>query len=167
MQAFADDHLDQEVWLNSFYKEKDSIESMHTYRKTTLGDYRALREEGSPEQFPLCAFWLSSRMRTFSQCVPSYAYIVVLGNHENRIWTKSEKFALVLWPDLLRYIASLAVQKRRLLKQGDCKNMFCDGDLLENGVAIVRPPNGDPSAAKHKFWLLKKTLYGLCQSPRH
>ncbi len=32
---------------------------------------------------------------------------------------------------------------------------------------IVRPPLGDPSAKPNEFWLLKKTLYGLCHSPRH
>ena len=77
--------------------------------------------------------------------------IVVLGNHEDRVWTKSEKFAPVLRSDSLRYIVSMAVEKRRLLKQGDCKNVFCNGELPEDEVTIVRQPNGDPSAAKNEF----------------
>ena len=67
----------------------------------------------------------------------------------------------------LRYIVSLAVQKRRVLNQGDCKNEFCNGDLPDDEVTIVRPPSGDPSATKGEFWLLQKTLYGLRRSPRH
>ena len=93
--------------------------------------------------------------------------IVVLGNHEDRVWTKSEKYAPVLRADSLRYLVSMAVENRRLLKQGDCKNAFCNGDLPKDEITIVRPPNGDPSASKHEFWLLKKTLYGLRRSPRH
>ena len=77
--------------------------------------------------------------------------IVVQGNHEDQVWTKSEKFAPVLRADSLRYIVSMAVQKRRLLKQGDCKNAFCNGELPEDEITIVRPPNGDPSAAKNEF----------------
>ena len=61
----------------------------------------------------------------------------------------------------------MTVESRRLLKQRDCKNAFCNCDLREDEVTIVRPPNGDPSASKHEFWLLKKTLYGLRRSPRH
>ena len=61
----------------------------------------------------------------------------------------------------------MAVENRRLLKQGDCKNAFCNGDLPKDEITIVRPPSGDPSASKHEFWLLEKTLYGLRRSPRH
>ena len=166
LQALADDHPDREVWLNSFYEEKDSIESMNTYRKITLGKYRALREKGAPRAIPTMYVLTIKRDENLLP-VRAKTRIVVLGNHEDRVWSKSEKFAPVLRADSLRYIVSMAVQKRRLLKQGDCKNAFCNGDLPEDEVTIVRPPNGDPSAAKHEFWLLKKTLYGLRCSPRH
>ena len=52
----------------------------------------------------------------------------------------------------------MAVENRRTLKQGDCKNAFCNGDLPPEEVTVVRPPKGDPTAKKNKFWLLKKTL---------
>ena len=93
--------------------------------------------------------------------------IVVLGNHEDRVWSKSERYAPVLRQDSLRFLVSLAVEHKRTLKQGDVKNAFCNSDLPPDEVTIVRPPIGDPSAAKNEFWLLKKTLYGLRRSPRH
>ncbi len=34
-------------------------------------------------------------------------------------------------------------------------------------TTIVRPPSGDPDATKDEYWLLLKTLYGLCWSPWH
>jgi hypothetical protein len=52
LQALADHNSDREVWLNSYYEEKDSIESMGTYQKITLGEYRALREKGAPRAIP-------------------------------------------------------------------------------------------------------------------
>ena len=39
------------------------------------------------------------------------ARIVVLGNHEDRLWTKSDKYAPVLRPDSLRLLTSMAVER--------------------------------------------------------
>ena len=166
LQALANDHSDREVWLNSFYEEKDSLESTNTYRKITLGEYRVLHEKGAPRAIPTMCVLTIKRDENLLP-VRAKLRIVVFGNHEDRVWTMSEKFAPVLRANSLCYIVSLAVQKRRLLKQGDCKNAFCNGDLPDDEVTIVRPPSGDPSATKGEFWLLKKTLYGLCRSPRH
>ena len=52
LQALTSDHPDREVWLNSFYEEKDSLESMNTYRKITLSKYRVLHEKGAPRAIP-------------------------------------------------------------------------------------------------------------------
>ena len=93
--------------------------------------------------------------------------IVVLGNREDRDWSKSEHFAPVLRFDSLQFLVSLAVQRPHGLKQGDCKNTFCQGILSPKEVTIVRPPSGDPDAPKDENWLLQKTLYGLCRSPCH
>ena len=77
--------------------------------------------------------------------------IVVLGNHEDRIWTKSDKYAPVLGPDTLWLLISMAVQKRCTLKQGDCKNAFCQGILPPDKITIVKPPIGDPDAKKDEY----------------
>ena len=95
------------------------------------------------------------------------SWIVVLGNRESREWSKCERFAPVLCFDSARFLVSLAAQKRRGLKQGDCKNAFCQGVLPPEEITIVRPPSGDPDAAKDEYWLLQKTLYGLRRSPHH
>jgi hypothetical protein len=55
--------------------------------------------------------------------------IVALGNLEERLWSKTDRFAPVLCQDSLRFLTSLAVEKRRALRQGDCKNAFCHGIL--------------------------------------
>ena len=61
----------------------------------------------------------------------------------------------------------MAVASRRPLRQGDCKNAFCQVILPPDEITIVRPPSGDPEVAPDKYWLLKHTLYGLRRSPRH
>jgi hypothetical protein len=93
--------------------------------------------------------------------------IVVLGNHEDRIWSKPDKFEPVLGGDSLHFLVSMAVQHRCPLCQGDCKNAFCQGILPPDKVTIVSPPSGDPDADPQEYWLLLCTLYGLQWSPRH
>ncbi len=38
--------------FESYREEKHGIESLDTYRKITLGEYRALREKGAPKAIP-------------------------------------------------------------------------------------------------------------------
>ena len=93
--------------------------------------------------------------------------IIVLGNHEDRVWSKSKRFAPVLRSDSLRFLTSLAVDNHCTLKQCNVNNAFCNSDLPDDKVTIVCPLNGDPSDAKNEFWLLKKTLYDLRRSLKH
>jgi hypothetical protein len=93
------------------------------------------------------------------------SWIDVLGNHEDCIWSKSERYAPVLCSDTMHLIFSMALEHCCTLKQGDCKNAFCQGILPPDKIMIVKPPIGDPQATKDGYWLLKRTLYGLCHSP--
>jgi hypothetical protein len=93
--------------------------------------------------------------------------IVALDNHEDRIWAKSDKYAPVLRPNLMHLLTSMAVKKHCTLKQGDCKNAFCQGILPDDKITIIKPPIGDPDAEKDKYWLLKRMIYGLRRSPKH
>ena len=67
----------------------------------------------------------------------------------------------------MRLIVSMAVEQRRTLRQGDCKNAFCQGILPPDEITIVTPLIGNPDAKKDEYWLLKRMLYGLRCSPRH
>jgi hypothetical protein len=70
---------------------------------------------------------------------------VVLGNHEDGDWSKSNKFAPILQNESLCLLVSMAVKKQRPLHQGDCKNAFCQGILPPEEVTIVCPPSGNPT----------------------
>jgi hypothetical protein len=139
---------------------------MGTFQKITLGEYRALREKGAPKAIPtMCVLTIKKD----KQLMPLWAKscIVILGNRESRDKSKSIRFAPVLRFDSLHFLVSLSTQHCQGLKQGDCKNAFCQGILPPEETTIVQPPSGDPDATKDEYWLLLKTLYGLCRSPRH
>jgi hypothetical protein len=128
LQALATSHPDREVWLQSYYEEKNGIESLGTFKCLTLGKYQALREKGAPKAIPaMCVLTIKKD----EQLMPLQAKsrIMVLGNRESREWSKSNQFAPVLCFDSLCYLVSLAVQHCRGLKQGNCKNAFCQGIL--------------------------------------
>ena len=166
LSALAPTHPDRATWLASFKEEKDGIIAQDTYDILNLAQYRAYREQGAPRAIPtMCV--LTIKPDEMLRPHRAKSRIVVLGNHEDRIWTKSEKYAPVLRPDTLRLIVSMAIQQRRTLKQGDCKNAFCQGILPPDEITIVKPPIGDPDANKDEYWLLKRTLYGLRRSPKH
>ncbi len=95
------------------------------------------------------------------------AHIVVLGNHEDQIWTKSKKYAPVLHPDTLQLAVGMAIERHQTLKQGDCKNVFFQGILPPDKISIGKPFVGDPDAKKDEYWLLKQTCNGIRQSPKH
>ncbi len=166
LQALALTHPNREVWLQSYYKEKGGIAEMGTFWNITLGEYRALREKGAPKAIPtMCVLTIKKD----KQLMPLRAKscIVVLGNRESGGWSKSNRFALVLWFNSLRFLVSLSTQHLQGLKQGDCKNAFCQGILPPEETTIAQPPFGVPDATKDEYWLLLKTLYGLRWSPRH
>ena len=154
------------IWLQSYHEEKQGIGSLNTYRKITLGEYRALCEKGAPKAIPtMCMLTVKKDENLLS--LQAKSRIIVLGNHEDCLWSKSDRFTPVLCKDSLRFLISIAVQKRRALHQGDCKNAFCQGILPPEETSIVRPPSGNPDADPQEYWLLLKTLYGLRCSPRH
>jgi hypothetical protein len=90
LQALAISHPDREVWLQSYYKEKNGIESLGTFKRLTLGEYRALREKSAPKAIPtMCVLTIKKD----KQLMPLWAksWIVVLGNRESREWSKSNQ----------------------------------------------------------------------------
>ncbi len=117
-------HPNRNTWLASFREEKSGIQSLDTYEKITLAEYRTLHAKGAPRAIPtMCV--LSIRKNKMLNPLRAKSRIIVLGNHEDRVWTKSEKYAPVLCPDTLHLMVSMAVERHCTLKQGNCKNAFC------------------------------------------
>ena len=66
LKALADTHPDREIWMQSYFEEKHGIESMGTFTKITLGEYRALREKGVPCAIPTMCVLTIKRMNNSS-----------------------------------------------------------------------------------------------------
>ena len=110
LSALAPTHPDRNVWLASFWEEKNGIKLQDTCNVLTLEQYHAYRAQGAPRAIPrMCV--LTIKPDEMLRPHRAKSRIVVLGNHEEHIWTKSEKYALVLCPDTLRLIVSMAVQQ--------------------------------------------------------
>jgi hypothetical protein len=149
LTALVDKHPDCDIWMYSFWEEKDSIILIDTYDTITLVQYPALGEKGAPRAIPtMCVLTIKPDMMMNPHCNKSC--IVVLRNHEERFWSKTDKYAPILRPDTMRLIVSMAVEQQRTLQQGDCKNAFCQGILPLDEITIVEPPNGDPDTKKFK-----------------
>ncbi len=136
LQALALTHPDHEIWLRSYYDEKQGIEDMGTFRKITFGEHRTLRAKGAPKAVPtMCVLTIKKD----NQLMPLQAKscIIVLGNCETPDWSKCNHFASVLRFDNLCFLVSLSTQHSRGLKQGACKNAFCHGILPPDITTIV------------------------------
>jgi hypothetical protein len=111
LKALADSHPNREVWHQSNEEEKSGLESLGTYCKLTLGKSQALCKKGAPHAIPtMCVLTIKRDENLLPQHAKSC--IVVLGNHKDRVWSKSNKFAPVLWGDSLRFLVSMAAQQR-------------------------------------------------------
>eukprot|EP00957_Ditylum_brightwellii_P096735 7367439-Ditylum_brightwellii.AAC.1 len=93
--------------------------------------------------------------------------IVALGNLDPHTLSSEEVYAPVITILELRVLASLAVHHKRPLKSGNVKQAFVKATLPETEQYVIRPPAGCPNSKTNTYWLLKRTLYGLKQSPWH
>ncbi len=91
LKALADTHPDREVWLESFFEEKCGIQNLDTYKKITLGESCTLREKGVPRAI-LTMCILTIKKDEALRSLRAKSCIVVLGNHEDRVWSTSNKF---------------------------------------------------------------------------
>jgi hypothetical protein len=81
--------------------------------------------------------------------------VVALGNHEDIIWDKSNKFGPILRDKSSQVMTSLAVQSGRREKQeGDCKNAFCQSYWPKDETIIITPPKECPVSKIGSLWLL-------------
>jgi hypothetical protein len=154
---------DRSIWIESYLEEAGGLKEQNTY-SVLSGKYSA--DYSDVQIIPsMCVQTVKPDKN--GDPVRAKSRIVALGNHEERLWSKSKKFAPVLRGESSRLIMTMAVQSGRREKQGDCKNAFCQSYLPKDEKIIIRPPKGCPLSKPDNLWLLHKTLYGLCRSPYH
>ena len=157
-------YADRKIWIDSYIEEVLGLTTHNTFGKISFEEYR--RKYAHIKILPsMCVQTIKKDERGIP--VRAKSRIVALGNHEDRIWEKSEVYAPVLVDTTARFMTSLAVEHGRIEKQGDAKNAFCNGILPKDETVIVSPPPGCPLSQKGELWILYKTLYGLRRSPIH
>ena len=126
---------DRLVWLDSYREEYDSLCDQQTFSVITQADLSLLSCKVLP-----CMTVLTVKRDELGHPVRAKSRIVVLGNLEETYWSKSDTYAPVLSQVSLRLLLSLAIERRCVLHQGDCKNAFCHPTLPPHEVVVVRPP---------------------------
>jgi hypothetical protein len=155
---------DQKIWFDSYLEEAGGLKEQNTYSVLTNKEYT--------KKYAHIQIIPSMSVQTVKpdengDLVRAKTRVVALSNHEERVWSKSNKFAPVLRGKSSRLMTSMAVESGRREKQGDCKNAFCQSFLSKEETIIIRPPKGFPLSKPGDLWLLHKTLYGLRWSPYH
>ena len=78
--------------MESFFEENHGIQNLDTYKKITLHEYRALHIKGAPRAtLTMCV--LTIKKDEALHLLLAKFCIVVLGDHEDRVWSTSDKFA--------------------------------------------------------------------------
>jgi hypothetical protein len=93
--ALEPSHPDQNIWLDSFCKEKSGIQLLNIYVEIGLAQYRALLAQGAPRAIP-SMYVLTIKKDEMLNPLCAKSQIIALGNHEDSIWTKSEKYTPIL-----------------------------------------------------------------------
>ena len=165
LKSLYENFSDRSTWCDSYYKEKDELLENNMYVEISLQNYHHLRRLPKVVSKAIPSMCVMT-IKRYENMAPDRAKsrIVVLGNLENRLWEKGEKYALFLQYSSLRLLTSMATNNFRLLGQGNCNNSFCNANFLADKTTVIKPPSGDLDAKKDVFWLLNKTLYGLGRS---
>ena len=152
--------------MDSYKEEKQSLIDHKVYEKILKNQYLDLRRASKiPKATPsMCVLVVKKK---YGNPLRAKSRIVVLGNFEDRLYQKSQRYALVLKYSSLRLTTSKAVVDERMLQHGDCNNVFYNVTLPDNEVTLIRPPIGDLDFQEDEYWILKKTLYRLRRSPHH
>eukprot|EP00804_Cyclotella_cryptica_P008738 CCRYP_018465-RC/>CCRYP_018465-RC protein AED:0.27 eAED:0.26 QI:0/-1/0/1/-1/0/1/0/969 len=167
LKALHPSNPDRHIWLDSYKEEKGGLERLNVFERITKRQYLQLKRSGRIGKALPSMCVLVIKPDKDGNPVRAKSRIVVLGNFEDRYYTKSQRYAPVLKYSSLRLLCSKAVGDKCILKQGDCKNAFCHASLPDDELTVVRPPVGDPEYSQDTYWLLNKTLYGLRRSPHH
>ena len=158
LRSMRSDNPDGSIWRDSHQEEANGLKEHSTCTAISAKEHH---ESCSGVQIipSMCA--QTVKKDETGNPVRAKSRIVALGNHEERVWEKSEKFAPMLRDESSRTMTSMAAQAGRREKQGDCENAFCQSCLPKDEVIFVRPPKGCPISKAGDLWVPHKTLYGL------
>jgi len=142
------------------------------WHKAMAEEIRALEENDTwlvedlpPGKKPISCKWVYRVKYDSDGRVERYkARLVIRGDYQVEGFDYNETFALVAKMTSTRWFLSVAVAKGWELHQMDVNNAFLHGDLEEE--VFMKMPPGFVAYDSTKVCRLKKSLYGLRQTPR-
>ena len=136
-EALSAHNPDRQVWLDAYNEEFDGLSDLDVHSIITEEEYKAyVRKHGEAAMAIPTMNLFTIKNDKEGNPVRAKLRIVALGNLEKRIWSRGDRYAPVLSSTASRLLLSMAVSDRRKLKQGDCKNAFCNGILPEDEICI-------------------------------
>ena len=144
-------------WLEAIKSEHDSLQKNGVYEWTTIppGDNHTI----------LPCRWLFVIKRKADGSVDRYKARLVAGGHKQKEGIDfKETYAPVAKFVSLRVLLTFVALEDLEGEQVDIVTTFLNGDLEE--TVYMKAPEGIPCEGSKVVWRLKKSLYGLRQSPR-
>jgi len=121
------------IWDQAYDEEFDGLSSLPTWEILTEAQFKSL--SAGAKALPSMAI-ATIKYDSFNKPKRVKYHIVVLGNHDNDIWSKSSTAAPVMSQLELQFLTALAISQKRVLKN-------CD-----------------------TYWRLIRSLYGLQCAPK-
>ncbi|KAJ9560780.1 hypothetical protein OSB04_005940 [Centaurea solstitialis] len=152
----TEEALDSENWKGAMDEEMDALRKNETWEKCSLPTGKK----------PVGCRWIFTVKYKPDGKIDRYkARLVAKGYTQTYGIDYSETFSPVAKIDTIRVLFSIASNQGWPLHQFDVKNAFLHGDLKEE-VYMEAPPGFSDSFKTGEVCRLKKSLYGLKQSPR-
>ncbi|KAJ0845734.1 putative RNA-directed DNA polymerase [Helianthus annuus] len=156
MPSTTQEALSSEEWKKAMETEMEAVKKNNTWEKCTL----------PPGKKPVGCRWVFSVKHRPDGTIERYkARLVAKGYTQAYGIDYSETFSPVAKIDTIRVLFSIAANKGWPLHQFDVKNAFLHGELNEE-VYMDAPPGFNENFKAGETCRLKKSLYGLKQSPR-
>lgn len=153
------------------YRQAVSGPDAKQWEESINAEYQSLVDTGTFEEVDLppgrraipCTYVFKEKTGPNGETIKFKTRIVARGDRQKKGVDFDKVFAPVPRLDTVRAVFAYAASQDWDIEQLDFKSAFLNGDLEEE--VYVTPPEGIP-ITEGKVWRLKKTLYGLRQSPK-
>ncbi|KAH9696165.1 retrovirus-related pol polyprotein from transposon RE1 [Citrus sinensis] len=151
------DALEDPKWTKAMNEEMEALQKNATWELVSLPKGR--KTIG-------CRWVFTVKLRADGSIDRYKARLVAKGYTQRYGIDYQDTFAPVAKINTIRIIISIAANRDWPLKQFDVKNAFLNGDLEEEVYMELPPGVKHSSMRRNEVCKLKKSLYGLKQSPR-
>lgn len=143
-------------WTASLGKEIGNMEVTHTWDLVPPGDSVASIS---------CGWVYKSQFNADGSLKNRKSRLIARGNQQEEGIDFVETYSPVVRTATIRYVLHIACVKGWNIRQLDVESAFLHGDLKET-VYMKQPPGFEDPTRPHYVCKLRKSIYGLRQSPR-